>query len=197
VLGVVAVAAVIGAAWLAANWFPGGSTTLGTEDVASADPGPEEQGAGTGGAVETVPTTQPSSPSPSPTVSSPSTQTSPSTTSLFASRDALYGRYVAILWSGVVPTDPAQDAGQFLEDELATYQAQFGAGVVAVDSDQFRSLRDGTVAVAYDGGFASAREAKVWCRANGFPGTQDCYGVVLSDDHSPDDRGDLIRTYDL
>lgn len=90
-----------------------------------------------------------------------------------------------------------EDANEALEAQLAGYRAQFGSGVIAIDSNQFRSLRDGTVAVVYDGGFSSARNAKRWCRDNGFQDIYDCFGVVLSDDYNPDQRGDLIRTYDF
>ena len=115
---------------------------------------------------------------------------------LFTDREDVYGRYVAVLWSGFTsgasaPTD------ETLAGQLDLFRARFGSSVVAVDSNDFRSLRNGTVAVVNDGGFTSARDAKVWCRANGFPGVQDCFGVVLSDDATPEDRGEFVRVYDL
>lgn len=143
-------------------------------------------------------TSQPTFTSASTTLESTPTSTPTSTSALFASRDVVYGRYVAIMWSGLVADSESRAASdEVVEAQLGLLQARFGSNVIAIDSNQFGSLRNGTVAVAYDGGFSSARDAKRWCRDNGFPGTQDCFGVVLSDDFTPDQRGDLIRTYDL
>ena len=124
-------------------------------------------------------------------------QSSTSSMAPFANKDVVYGRYVAVLWSGFVSNTQSASADPVLPSELAGYQARFGPRVIAVDSNQFRSLRDGTVAVVYDGGFTSARDGKRWCRDSGFPGTQDCFGVVLSDDFTPDQRGEFIRSYEL
>ncbi len=109
----------------------------------------------------------------------------------------MYGRYAAVLWSSEVSGASPSEVQTVVDDQLTTFRLRFGQGVVGLDSNQFRSLRDGTVAVAYDGGFASAAEAKRWCRERGFPGLYDCFGVVLSDDFGPDDRGDHVRVYDL
>ncbi|MEM9613136.1 MAG: hypothetical protein AAGA59_09385 [Actinomycetota bacterium] len=123
--------------------------------------------------------------------------TQPPTEIDFADRDRLDGRYVAMLWSTIAPDPSDPETVSVVGGQLADLQNRFGASVIAIDSNQFRSLRDGTIAVAFDGGFNSAVDAKLWCRENGFPGTQDCFGVVLSDDFGPDQRGDFVRVYDV
>ncbi len=125
------------------------------------------------------------------------TTASPAAEIAFADRDAVLGRYVAVLWSGFAPDVSAPDTVANVNGQLAESRQRFGSSVIVIDSNQFRSLRDETVAVVFDGGFPSAVAAKQWCRDNGFPGTQDCFGVVLSDDVGPDDRGDFARVYDV
>ncbi len=200
-LGGVVVVVLLGAVWLFTSRSTGQDAIQRSEDIASVQPASSELDDDTNTARVSDETLRSvddeTATTPAPATSTAPDSTSTSMTILFGSRDALYGRYVAVLWSGFVSNSPPQDANEPLEAQLANYQAQFGPDVIAIDSDQFRSLRDGTVAVAYDGGFSSARSAKRWCRDNGFPGTQDCFGVVLSDDYTPDQRGDLIRTYDL
>ena len=200
-LGAVAVAGLLGAVWLFTIRSAEQDTIQGTADLAGdqLEPGESDDGVDAGQAPDETLRAAEDGPMttalPASTVTSLVTSTAlgeTSTTGSFASRDAIYGRYVAVLWSGFVSTSSPQDISELVEGHLETYRAQFGAEVTAVDSGQFGSLRDGTVAVIYDGGFSSAREAKVWCRENGFPGTQDCFGVVHSDDYTPDQRGDLI-----
>lgn len=115
---------------------------------------------------------------------------------LFTERSELYGRYVAVLWSTVTSVPLSNEDREVIRGQLVDSQGRFGDGVFAVDSRDYGSLRDGTAAVIYDGGFRSALEAKRWCRDAGFAGLYDCFGVVLSDDFGPDDRGEYIRVYD-
>ena len=201
-LGVGALALLLGTGWLAldrangpesqqaGDASPGGTVAGGDADVdlASQDGegGPTDAGSGVTTA-DSVPTSVPT------TVGS----SIPTTTALFASRDVVYGRFVAVLWSDFVAPSSSASIDPLLEAELRSYQDRFGPSVIAVDSNQSRSLRDGTAAVVYDGGFTSARDAKRWCRDSGFPGIQDCFGVVLSDDFTPDQRGEFIRAYEL
>ncbi len=116
---------------------------------------------------------------------------------LYTGRSELYGRYVAVLWSTVTSVPRSAEDDQLVSGQLVDNRARFGDDVHALDSNDFGSLRNGTAAVVYDGGFTSALDAKRWCRSRGFPGLYDCFGVVLSDDYGPDDRGEFIRAYDL
>ena len=202
VLAAVAVVAMVGLGWLALgrltdNDGRGGSneaaelraeTSDEREDGTAEDAAVDEDLST--GAIETTTTTL------GPSTTSTTIESTTTTTSFFAPRSVVYGRYVAVLWSDFVPSGSSAETPE-LEAELASSQRRFGPNVIAINSNDFGSVRNGTVAVVYDGGFSSAREAKRWCRDNGFSGTQDCFGVVLSDDYAPDERGEFIRVYDL
>lgn len=134
---------------------------------------------------------------PTTAVTTTTEETTPPSTGPIATKEELDGRYVAILWSQVGDPPASLGGNTEMERQIAAYTSRFGDDVRGVDSDLFGSLRDGTIAVVYDGGFASALEAKQWCRDNNFFGTADCFGVVLSDEHTPDEQGEFIRVYDL
>ncbi len=200
---VVAVLLSSAVAWSVATWLVGRDADLraGDADRVETTTTEVERGRGDDEATdEASPTTAGAETGTTPPPSTGTSTVEPASTatsSVFAARDEVYGRYVAVLWSGFVSSPTPPDGDDVVRDQLATLQGRFGSNVIAIDSNQFRSLRDGTVAVVFDGGFSNAREAKLWCRNNGFPGIHDCFGVVLSDDYTPDQRGHLIRIYDL
>lgn len=203
-LGAVAVVSMIAAGWFFGG-DGGGQTDL-TDGVAvAADETSDSAAEGDSSEVDpaqpadvTTTTLPPETSTPSTTAAVTTTEaTTPPSTGPVATREELLGSYVAVLWSQVGAPPSAFDGGTELERQLAAYKSRFGDEVRGVDSDLFGSLRDGTIAVVYNGGFASAREAKEWCRESGFFGTQDCFGVVLSDEYTPDQQGEFIRVYDL
>lgn len=81
-----------------------------------------------------------------------------------------------------------------LAEKQTSAAARYGVPVSVVWGDSFGSLRSGTVAVVYDGGFTSLRQAAQWCAAR----TSDvdaCFAVGLNDDWGPLDRGGTGRMY--
>lgn len=168
-----------------------------------ADPGATPTttaGAGAGDGSSTTVTTDGTGETTDQTTDGTTATTEPTTVTadpdlLFTDRDTLYGSYVAVLWSAVAGGSAGSDS--IVEQRRTESTARFGDTVHAVNSDDYRSLRDGTVAVVNAGGFASALEAKQWCRSVGFGGVDDCFGVVLSDDFGPSDRGESSRVYSL
>lgn len=127
--------------------------------------------------------------------STPTPPVSDPADSAFAPHDSMDGKYVAVLWSGLEDNPRSDAATQLLKTQLAEFRAQFGDAVVGLDGNEFRSLRDGSIAVAFPGSFNSAREAADWCISAGLNTNLDCFGVVLSDDHDFEERGDDIRVY--
>ena len=200
----VAVAAIV--AGVAAVWFLGRDASSdgrfsasSPSDARSVDDRDADRDATTiGTAADEIEPTEASESSTSTTDEATTTSSSGTSTSgLYTERTELYGRYVAVLWSTVTAVPASNDDLEVIRGQLQDNQARFGDDVHAVESDDFVSLRNGTAAVVYDGGFTSALEAKRWCRRSGFPGLYDCFGVVLSDEFGPDDRGEYIRVYDV
>ncbi len=120
---------------------------------------------------------------------------SPTPRGPFASPSSVYGRFVAVLWSAVRldPTNPSSSA--LVQQQADRFRVRFGSSVVGLNGNDFRSLRDDTVAVAYLGAFASSRAAADWCIQVGLTTNNSCFGVVLSDSYDYTERGDYIRVY--
>lgn len=102
-----------------------------------------------------------------------------------------YGAYVAMVWSDRLDGLPPGE----IERMQAAKEAQYGITAKVVYGDDFRTLRDGTAAVVFDGGFSSPRDAAQWCRNRGVTDPQACIGVGLNDDYSQDDRNGTGRMY--
>lgn len=101
--------------------------------------------------------------------------------------EALRDHIVAVLWSdfGSLPSNVASS-------QAARWTTRYGTLVRVVEGNWYRSIRDGTVAVVYDGSFSSVRDAAQWCVNQGIAGTNgtSCFGVILNDNFSEQDRGD-------
>ena len=131
--------------------------------------------------------------------------TTPSTTSstttapladIYLDPDLIEGRYVAVVWSGLEPADTAATQA-IVAEQIRIREANLGVSLEAIDSNDFTSLRDGTVAVAYLGPtpFFSAQDAANWCAARGLNNSFECFGVVLDQIHHHSERGEFIRVY--
>jgi|JI10StandDraft_1071094.scaffolds.fasta_scaffold188742_2 hypothetical protein len=103
----------------------------------------------------------------------------PGRSTAFSDREFLDGEVVAVIWSSFKAADvDAQARGQ-----RDAYQAELGLTLDVVDGDWFRSIRDGTIAVVYAGGFRDLEAAAGWCISRGLEGDgDDCFAVVLSDE---------------
>lgn len=125
---------------------------------------------------------------PSPGITSPST----SLNSGFPAGSGMEGKYVAVVWSEKrsAASDPQISA------KVAEYRARYGDGVFGLHDGAFPSLKEGTVAVALDNDFTSARQAAQWCLNEGLSGRFTCFGVVLNDSpYVKDESGDYRRMY--
>ncbi len=134
--------------------------------------------------VTDPPTTD--TPTDPPTPFTPIEPTLPPTTILPSPADAYRGHVVAVLWSSLNAT------GSEIDQQRESWTQRTGSPVVVLDGNWYRSLRDDTVAVAYDGGFSTVRSAAQWCADNGLAGASgtSCFGVILSDEFSENDKGD-------
>ena len=154
--------------------------TLGDRNPVTTDVSPSPAPPGDGA----VPTTTGSAPT--------SSSVSPTSDSVFPPRTALEGKYVAMVWSEL-RSGPADAEIQAKVSEL---QARYGDGIFGVRDGTFASLKDGSIGVALDNNFTSARQAAEWCRNEGLVGHFTCFGVVLNDvPFVKDERGDYRRMY--
>jgi hypothetical protein len=105
--------------------------------------------------------------------------------------DRLRGQVVAIVWSDFGALGPDT------ERKRATYESRLGLSLEAIDGGWYRSLRQGTVAIAYAGGFPDLRAAASWCVDRGLAGPKgvSCFGVELSDRWTPSDDEGRGRIY--
>lgn len=103
----------------------------------------------------------------------------------------LYGEHVAMFWSGELP-DTSNDEVQRAKAEL---EARYGVATQVVYGDDYRSLKDGTVAVVFVGPFSGVRDAAQWCWDQGERDVNRCIGVGLNDDFEPTDRNGTGRMY--
>lgn len=103
---------------------------------------------------------------------------------------SLYGSYVAMLWSTEASVSPAE-----IEANRSQQGNRYGVPTTVVYGNDYLSLRDGTVAVVYAGGFANSRDAALWCKDQGVTDWHDCFGVVLDNTHDWQDKGNNQRTY--
>lgn len=101
-----------------------------------------------------------------------------------------YGAYVAVVWSDRLSNIDSAEIQRMATEK----QSQYGVPTAVVYGDDYRSLRDGTVAVVYAGGFDSPRSAARWCWDRGERGTS-CFGVGLNDDYTENDRKGTGRMY--
>lgn len=108
-----------------------------------------------------------------------------------SSGKTLYGSYVAVLWSDMLSNVSADD----IQGYLSQRADQYGVPTAVAYGDDYLTLRDGTVAVVYAGGFNSSREAAQWCRNRGVTDYNACFGVGLNDDHDWQNKADSDRTY--
>lgn len=150
---------------------PAGEVTLpDRQDKTAAGPGSD---AGTRTTSATTPTTAPTNPA------------IPSTVELS-------NRHVAVVWSENRPSGDESD----LEARVADYRLRFGERVFGLRIGSFASLKPGTVAVAVDNDFTSARQAAEWCSAEGLSGDYECVGVLLDNvPYSQNERSDSRRRY--
>jgi len=102
-----------------------------------------------------------------------------------------YGSYVAMLWSEKV----AGDSDAHAANAKAAKGGYYGVPTAVVYGDDFRSLKDGTIAVVYAGSFSSPRDAAQWCVDQGVTDPDSCIGVGLNDDFTPEDRNGTGRMY--
>lgn len=140
------------------------------------------------------PTTQ----SPSPTTAPdppPPTQPTELSNDPFAPRSSVDGTYVAVIWSGLENDPRSATSTQRLEEQLTAFRSTYGNSLIGLDGNDFKSLRDGTIAVAFPDSFNSAQEAADWCASEDLNTDYDCFGVVLSNDYDFEDRGEYIRVY--
>jgi hypothetical protein len=173
---VLAVAIAVGALVIV---FTGGSDESPQESTAASTTGPA------GSTPDTSQAPPTSGPLPPPT-QAPTTSEPVST----PQSGPVYGSYVAMLWSDHLTNAPSETVQQMAAEKAA----QYGVTTSVVYGDDFRTLRDGTVAVVYAGGFASPREAAQWCYDRG-ERAQSCIGVGLNDDFSELDRNGTGRMY--
>lgn len=103
----------------------------------------------------------------------------------------MLGSYVAVLWSDVLSNVTGSDIDGYQSQRAG----QYGVPTSVVFGDDYLSLRDGTVAVVYAGGFRSSREAAQWCRNQGVTDVDACFGVVLDNTHDWQNKGNNERTY--
>ena len=138
-------------------------------------------------------------PTPAPTPSPPNTPaaTSPPLPTPYAERDELYEETVAVVWSekgtaGDVSLD------DLVRSRLEAFRSDYDGAFVAFNGNDFASIRDNTVGVAFRGSFSSAADGAQWCRDIGLE-TEDhaCFGLRLSDSFGPEnsDRGVNTRWY--
>lgn len=133
-----------------------------------------------------------SAPTSAPTTPAPTIPTTVATNpgAATGAGDAIYGSYVAMLWSDVVSNvDPAE-----VQRIAAEKQSQYGVTTSIVYGDDFLSLRDGTVGVVFAGGFSSPRDAANWCWDRG-ERELGCFGVGLNDTYTENDRNGTGRMY--
>lgn len=147
-----------------------GDVTLPDRDGTTAGP---DSDTGTGRAPVTTPATAPTNPA----IPSPA---------------ELADRHVAVVWSEDRPSGDESD----LEERVAEFRSRFGEQVFGIRIGGFASLKPGTVAVAVDNDFTSARQAAEWCRTEGLSGDYGCVGVLLDNaPYSQDERSDSRRRY--
>lgn len=128
-----------------------------------------------------------SAPSSEPTTPSTLSVAPAPTTPIANPGEAYRDHIVAVLWSDFGSIDRP-----VVSRQLDVWRQQFGGSVIALAGNWYRSLRDGTAAVAYDGTFSSVRAAAQWCSNNGLAGAQgvSCFGVILNDQFSENDKGE-------
>lgn len=102
-----------------------------------------------------------------------------------------YGSYVAMLWSERLDGDSQAHAA----NARAAKTSYYGVPTAVVYGDDFRTLKDGTVAVVYAGPFTSPRDAAQWCLDRGVTDADACIGVGLNDDYTEQDRNGTGRMY--
>ena len=102
---------------------------------------------------------------------------------------------MAVIWSGLENDPRSATSTQRLEEQLTAFRSTYGNSLIGLDGNDFKSLRDGTIAVALPDSFNSAQEAADWCASEDLNTDYDCFGVVLSNDYDFEDRGEYIRVY--
>lgn len=125
--------------------------------------------------------------------STPSTmRTSSSTTAgpTPAERNALLNRSVAIIWSGILDADSTDDL-RIVATQQTRLERALDVELLALDGNDFGTLRNGALALAVDLDFGSPQDAVRWCVSVGRSTRDECFGVQLSDDGGPGD----LRVY--
>lgn len=130
-------------------------------------------------------------PLPTPAPAGPTVGAASGSGELRGRSEVAYGSYVAVLWSEVIDSGSEARAS----DARSTKGGSFRVPTAVVYGDDFRTLRDGTIAVVYDGGFASLADAAQWCWDRGVRDADSCFGVGLNDDYGVEDRDGTGRMY--
>lgn len=110
--------------------------------------------------------------------------TSTGPASIYISKNAYLGQSVAVLWSNYFDTGSDQDTA-IVTAQRDVLASQLGVEVIAIDSNDYSTMTNGTAALAVALDFSSPSDAVSWCISVGRSTRDDCFGVLLIDGATP------------